>query len=292
MTDPSWQPPYPSLDRIIATGQNMPSETIELVKARTGVGVAEAVALSEVGPVICDGAKYTGSEGATAPGCLPIAGVPLALTESGQMTVDVTYPGLMCDGEYIDSDHARRSDQVAYDACSATRCFRTGDVFTSTARHDAEGILVMLQHAGREDDLMKPNGIKAYPLEIEDPLGGIDYAAFGILGIYAVGTPSPAGERVTLVIHCRDATAIDAVAFQREMSKYLATVDKHKFPTRIMFAVGDLPGTQGRKVSRSAIKRFIHSKGVPDECPDMTTAPLKSDTLYACRIETATLTSA
>ena len=115
----------------------------------------------------------------------------------------------------------------------------TGDLFVS----DEEG---RLYFRGRKDDLIKVEGRKVYPLEVERPA----LSHPGILEACAVGVPDPVqGSRLKLYLVSREDVELDP----REVQTYLRDfLEEAKIPKEIVIRK-ELPRTGSGKVDRRAL---------------------------------------
>ncbi len=115
----------------------------------------------------------------------------------------------------------------------------TGDLFTA----DEEG---RLYFRGRKDDLIKVEGRKVYPLEVERP--ALSHPA--VLEACAVGVPDPVqGSRLKLYLVVRPDMQVEP----REIQAYLRDhLEEAKIPREVVFR-DSLPRTGSGKVDRRAL---------------------------------------
>ncbi len=117
----------------------------------------------------------------------------------------------------------------------------TGDLFVS----DAEG---RLYFRGRMDDLIKVEGRKVYPLEVERP--ALSHPA--VLEACAVGVPDPVqGSRLKLFLVVREDMDVEPREIQVHLRDFL---EEAKVPKEIVF-MKELPKKETGKVDRGALAR-------------------------------------
>ncbi len=115
----------------------------------------------------------------------------------------------------------------------------TGDLFKA----DREG---RLYFQGRKDDLIKVEGRKVYPLEVERP--ALSHPA--VVEACAVGVPDPVqGSRLKLFLVLREDVEVDPKEIQAFLRDYL---EEAKIPREIVFKE-ELPRTGSGKVDRRAL---------------------------------------
>ena len=117
----------------------------------------------------------------------------------------------------------------------------TGDLFTA----DEEG---RLYFRGRKDDLIKVEGRKVYPLEVERPA----LSHPGVLEACAVGVPDPVqGSRIKLFLAVREERGLDPREIRAFLREFL---EEAKVPKEIVI-LKELPRTASGKVDRRALAR-------------------------------------
>jgi malonyl-CoA/methylmalonyl-CoA synthetase len=228
---------YQGMRLFISGSAQLPPETFERFRQRTGHAILERYGLTETlmntgNPL--DGPRLPGSVGLPLPGVeVRIAGPddqPLAREAVGEIQVR---------GPNVFAGYWRRPELSS--ACFAPDgFFRTSDL----ARVNAQGYVFIV---GRAKDLIITGGYNVYPKEVEDCLDRLD----GVQESAVLGMPHPDfGEAVMAIIVPRPGAAVDAESIKPRLRKSLAN---YKLP-KLVALTTELPRNAMGKVQKSRLK--------------------------------------
>jgi acyl-coenzyme A synthetase/AMP-(fatty) acid ligase len=226
----------PDLRRLVAAGEALNPEVLEVWREATGLEIADGFGQTETG-------QLTGvpvSEPAR-PGSMgkPLPGMRLWI-DDGELVVDPSSVPTFFRG-YLGHEPAPR-DQP----------WRTGDRV-----HEDDG---WLYFEGRADDVIVSSGYRIGPFEVESAL--VSHPA--VTEAAAVAEPDEErGEIVRAVVVLRDGYTADAAMVQALQDHVKATTAPYKYPRRVEF-VDELPKTASGKIQRALLrKQARESAGEP-----------------------------
>ncbi len=218
---------YPALRSMVAAGEALNPEVLELWRAATGVEIRDGFGQTETGALTGNPPgepARPGSMGRALPG------VRLWI-DDGELVVDPATVPTFFRG-YLGRDPAPRDVP-----------WRTGDRV-----RDEDG---WLYFEGRTDDVISSAGYRIGPFEVESAL--VAHAAVAEAAVVAA-PDEERGQIVRAVIVLRDGHAPDD-ALVRELQEHVKqTTAPYKYPRRIDF-VDELPKTTSGKVQRALLRR-------------------------------------
>lgn len=216
----------PHLRRLVAAGEALNPEVLDVWRAATGLEIADGFGQTETGQltgVPIGEAARPGSMGK------PLPGMKLWI-DDGELVVDPRTVPTFFSG-YLGRDPAPRD-----------RPWRTGDRV-----REEDG---WLYFEGRADDVIVSSGYRIGPFEVESAL--VSHPAVAEAAV--VGAPdAERGEIVRAVVVLRDGHGGDD-GLGRELQDHVkATTAPYKYPRRIDF-VAELPKTASGKIRRSLLR--------------------------------------
>jgi acyl-coenzyme A synthetase/AMP-(fatty) acid ligase len=219
-------PALPRLRRLVAAGEALNPEVIEVWRDATGLEIADGFGQTETG-------QLTGAPPGepVRPGSMgrPLPGMRLWV-DDGELVVDPRTVPTFFRG-YLGHEPAPRD-----------RPWRTGDRV-----REEDG---WLYFEGRADDVIVSSGYRIGPFEVESVL--VSHPAVAEAAV--VGAPDEErGEIVRAVVVLRDGYVGDD-ALRRELQDHVkAATAPYKYPRRVEFA-DDLPKTASGKIRRALLR--------------------------------------
>jgi len=219
--------PLPDLRRVVAAGEALNPEVLDVWRDGTGLEIADGFGQTETG-------QLTGTPlgEAARPGSMgrPLPGVRMWI-DDGELVLDPASVPTFFHG-YLGRDPAPRDLP-----------WRTGDRV-----HEEDG---WFYFEGRADDVIVSSGYRIGPFEVESAL--ISHASVAEAAVVAA-PDEERGEVVRALVVLRDGVAGDPELARALQDHVKATTAPYKYPRRVEF-VDSLPKTASGKIQRTLLRR-------------------------------------